>query len=318
MFYPQLVAGPIERPQNLLPQFRVVHNFDLARMKEGLLLMVWGFFKKVCIADRIGSYVDDVYGDPMSATGTEALLAIYFYAFQIYCDFSGYSDIAIGSANVMGFNLAPNFNRPYAAQSLADFWKRWHISLSSWFRDYVYIPLGGNRQGIKRQLVNIFITFTISGLWHGAHWNFVFWGAFHALFLIGGYLLNIKKQETTRAKYFQWIKMLATFHLVALLWVVFRAQTLGQAIDVVKALGHRWPLKMPFGQGFETFIDLVPAIPLIIMMLFMEWKHGANPIMRWQQGKALAMRWAMVWGIIFLILNFGAFTKGQSFIYFQF
>src|SRR5678815_1064118 len=176
MFYPQLVAGPIERPQNLLHQFYENHKFDYERVVNGLKLILWGFFKKLVIADRLALYVGAVYNNPTHHTGLSFIMATIFFAFQIYCDFSGYSDIAIGAAKVMGFKLMTNFNRPYFARSISEFWKRWHISLSTWFKDYLYISLGGNRVSVPRWYFNLFIVFLVSGLWHGANWTYIIWG----------------------------------------------------------------------------------------------------------------------------------------------
>jgi alginate O-acetyltransferase complex protein AlgI len=173
MFYPQLVAGPIERPQNILHQFHVRHKFDYELAKSGLLLMAWGMFKKVVIADRLALFVNEVFDHPSDYSGPSVITAALFFSFQIFCDFSGYSDIAIGSARVMGFTLMTNFDRPYASASISEFWRRWHISLSTWFRDYLYIPLGGNRVSKPRAYLNLFIVFLVSGLWHGANWNYI-------------------------------------------------------------------------------------------------------------------------------------------------
>ena len=183
-FFPQLVAGPIERTGSLLPQFKVNHGFDYDRVTSGLKLAAWGMFKKVVIADRLALYVNGVYGGPAVYPATTLALATFFFAFQIYCDFSGYSDIAIGCARVLGFNLMTNFRQPYFAASIAGFWRRWHISLSTWFKDYLYIPLGGSRCGAFRQNINLLITFLVSGLWHGAAWHFFIWGALHGIFQI--------------------------------------------------------------------------------------------------------------------------------------
>ncbi|CAN5908465.1 hypothetical protein BH23GEM7_BH23GEM7_20090 [soil metagenome] len=183
-FFPQLVAGPIERSTRLLPQFFEKHEFSADRVSSGLRLILWGFFKKIVIADRLAIYVNEVYGNPAGFDGPTLLLATYFFAFQIYCDFSAYSDIAIGAARVMGFELMQNFRRPYFARSIHEFWQRWHISLSTWFRDYVYIPLGGNRVPFWRWYVNLFAVFLVSGLWHGANWTFVVWGGLHGFYLV--------------------------------------------------------------------------------------------------------------------------------------
>jgi alginate O-acetyltransferase complex protein AlgI len=184
MFYPQLVAGPIERPQNILHQFHEHKKFNYQNLSSGLKLMAWGLFKKVVIADRLASLVNEVYSNPTNYTSLPLIITTFFFTIQIYCDFSGYSDIAIGAAKTMGFDLMKNFNRPYAAQTISDFWNRWHISLSSWFKDYLYIPLGGNRVKIPRLYFNLMIVFIISGFWHGANWTFIIWGTIHGFYLI--------------------------------------------------------------------------------------------------------------------------------------
>src|SRR5689334_23831608 len=186
MFFPQLVAGPIERPQNLLHQFYETHEFACDRVISGLKRMAWGFFKKLVIADRLALYINDVYAAPQNFTGLQLTIATVFFAYQIYCDFSGYSDIAIGSARVLGFRLMENFDKPYQSLSTAEFWHRWHISLSTWFRDYVYIPLGGNRVTPGRHVLNLLATFGLSGLWHGANWTYVFWGLLNGAYLACG------------------------------------------------------------------------------------------------------------------------------------
>lgn len=176
-FFPQLVAGPIERSKNLMKQLKESHSFDFDRMRDGLLLMLWGYFMKIVLADRIAIFVDAIYGDLETYTGYYVLIASILFAFQIYCDFAGYSTIAMGAAKILGFTLMENFNAPYLSLSVAEFWRRWHISLSTWFRDYLYIPLGGNRKGIWRKYCNLFVVFGVSGLWHGANWTYVIWGA---------------------------------------------------------------------------------------------------------------------------------------------
>lgn len=231
-FFPQLVAGPIERSSNLLPQFKTFKNFEYVRVTEGLKLATWGMFKKVVIADNLAIYVNHIYDNIYSSSSLAIILATVFFSFQILCDFSGYSDIAIGIAKVLGFDLMKNFNRPYFSKSIAEFWRRWHISLSTWFKDYVYIPLGGNRCKKTRHLFNLFITFLISGLWHGASWTFVIWGALHGLYQIVGFLtkdfrrklkifFNIK-DDAIISKMFQ---MLITFCLTTYAWSFFRANT---------------------------------------------------------------------------------------------
>jgi len=226
MFYPQLVAGPIERPQNMLHQFHTFFKYDFELVKSGLMQMAFGFFKKIVIADRLVAVVDHVYNNPSEQNGISLLVATLFFAFQIYCDFSGYSDIAIGAARVMGFTLMDNFRSPYESRSIAEFWGRWHISLSTWFRDYLYIPLGGNRKGESRKYVNQFIVFLVSGLWHGTSWNYVIWGGLHGTYQVTAAIrdkwmksagISIPQNAFTRA-----FGVVFTFILVTIAWVFFR------------------------------------------------------------------------------------------------
>src|SRR5215211_4458511 len=243
MYYPQLVAGPIERPQNILHQLHAEHHFDYARVTDGLKWMAWGMFKKVVVADRMLQFVNPVYGAPTSYDGPALVLATLAFAVQIYCDFSGYSDIALGSAQVMGVKLMKNFDHPYFARSISDFWRRWHISLSTWFRDYLYIPLGGNRVARPRWYANLFITFLVSGLWHGARWTFVVWGALHGAYLILALVsgdararvrsaLGLERHPTVLRLW----QTTATFALVGVAWVFFRAASLVDAWYVVTHL----------------------------------------------------------------------------------
>ncbi len=245
-FFPQLVAGPIERTENLLPQFKEVHKFDYDRVVEGLLLATWGMFKKIFIADRLAFYVNMVYGNLLESTGVALLTATVFFAFQIFCDFSGYSDIAIGIAKVLGFNLMRNFDHPYFSKSIAEFWRRWHISLSSWFKDYVYIPLGGNRVSIPRHYFNLLAVFLLSGLWHGASLHFVAWGALHGFYQIAGYATKpfrvavLKKcrivtEEGTK-RWYQLVQTAFTFGLVYIGWIFFRAPGFRGALQIGKRI----------------------------------------------------------------------------------
>ncbi|RYY07325.1 MAG: MBOAT family protein, partial [Sphingobacteriaceae bacterium] len=237
MFYPQLVAGPIERPQNILYQFREKHNFNYQLVTSGLKLAAWGLFKKVVIADRLSIVVDSVYNHPQNFNSLGLILATVFFAFQIYCDFSGYSDMAIGLARVMGFKLMTNFNKPYQAKSLNEFWQRWHISLSSWFRDYLYIPLGGNRVSILGWYFNLFIVFLISGLWHGASWTYVVWGALHGFYLIFALITKNVRNKINHAVFIgknSFLPTLTTFLLVCFAWIFFRADNLQTAFYIAK------------------------------------------------------------------------------------
>ena len=241
-FFPQLVAGPIERSTRLLPQFFNEHSFDYDRIVSGLRLMAWGMFKKVVIADRLSLLVALVYQPDAHGSGPLVVLGTICFAFQIYCDFSGYTDIAIGASRVLGFNLVANFDRPYHARSIPEFWQRWHISLSTWFRDYLYIPLGGNRVRTARWIFNILAVFVVSGLWHGAQWTFVLWGAIHGFF----YLLTVaigngrkgRKRDERGLRGLPGVAI--TFTIVCFAWIFFRAETLEHAFDLIHNLGMGW------------------------------------------------------------------------------
>lgn len=332
-FFPQLVAGPIERSTRLLPQFFEKHEFDSERISNGLKLMMWGFFKKVVIADRLSILVNQVYNNVENHEGFSLLLATYFFAFQIYCDFSGYSDIAIGAAQVMGFRLMDNFNRPYYAKSISEFWKRWHISLSTWFRDYLYIPLGGNRVIKWRWYLNLFLTFLISGLWHGANWTFVVWGAIHGFYLMFAIwtkdfvkktynLLHLHKGSWQR----KFVDVFITFHLVLLAWIFFRANSLNDAIYI---LSNLFPLKI------DEFLSVLSStgatqnllgltkkgiILALLSIGFMEFIHFMQrhrKMRTFLNDKPLILRWAVYYALLIAIISFGEFRM-QEFIYFQF
>ncbi|WP_121632971.1 MBOAT family O-acyltransferase [Tropicibacter alexandrii] len=234
VFFPQLIAGPIERATTLLDQFSTHHRFDTQRFAEGARLIIWGLFKKIVIADRLALYVDDIYAHPELHDGSTLLLATYFFTFQIYCDFSAYSDIAIGSARMLGYDLMKNFNLPYFARTITDFWRRWHISLTSWFTSYVYIPLGGSRTSLPKWIRNVWIVFLLSGLWHGAAWTFVVWGGLHAAYYMvqrGWHaILPVPDRPSLLRSAFG---LLVTFHAVVLAWVFFRAASIEDAWIVV-------------------------------------------------------------------------------------
>jgi D-alanyl-lipoteichoic acid acyltransferase DltB (MBOAT superfamily) len=323
MFFPQLVAGPIERPQQLLHQLRERHDFDLDRAADGLKLMLWGFFKKVVIADRLGLYVNQIYYDPTRHTGWPLIVATYFFAFQIYCDFSGYTDIAIGAAQVLGIRLMDNFNRPYFAKSIVEFWRRWHISLSSWFRDYVYIPLGGNRVPLPRWYLNILIVFLLSGLWHGANWTFLAWGALHGCYVLGGSLTAPWRRRVYASPFMQrvqwshrWIRALVTFHLVLVAWVFFRASSISEAGYVLShALVGLDMASFRAIAGTEYFMVSVLLIAVMEGVHVLE-RHGA--MRKLLDEKPLAVRWSFYYALLFLIVSFGMFHSPMEFIYFQF
>jgi len=334
MFFPQLVAGPIERPQNLLHQFRVEHNFDYQRVVDGLKLMAWGFFKKVVIADRIAMVIDPVFNDVTKYEGFPLVLSSVLFAFQIYCDFSGYSDIAIGGARVLGFNLMKNFDRPFFAKSISEMWRRWHISLSSWFSDYVYKPMGGSRVNIFRQCFNLMIVFFISGLWHGANYTFIVWGLLNGLIVIVEvflkkpisvffYFLGIKQNTTVK----KIIQCTYTFTLFCFTFIFFRAKSMHDAFYVIENLFTN------FYNSFVSFIEQVfyhhsyissPAqICLIILfsiviLNLLHLKDRKVDILAFINQKPKWKRWVIYYVITFSILFFGALGESDQFIYFQF
>lgn len=314
-FFPQLVAGPIERSGNLIPQFKQVQMLKYEQIESGIKLMLWGFFKKLVVADRLALYVNEIYGDPQSFSGLTLLLATVLFSFQIYCDFSAYSDIAIGTARCMGYNLMENFRRPYFARSIADFWRRWHISLSTWFRDYLYIPLGGNRVAVPRWYLNLLIVFVISGLWHGANWTFVLWGALHAFYLVGSLVLSPIRERLTTAlpnALNHILSIIFTYALVLLAWVFFRAESIGDAFYTV---GQIIKLQGPlYYKGF-FLIHLVYSFLAIGLLMAVEFYQEWGEQSRWAKIRIPAsLTYA---SLIVAIMLLGVFDGGQ-FIYFQF
>ena len=313
MFYPQLVAGPIERPQNLIHQFYEKHVWDTARVKSGLLQMMQGFFKKVVIADRLAMVVDPAYANLSNQSSLNLIIASIFYSFQIYCDFSGYSDIAIGASRVMGFKLMNNFNAPYTATSIPDFWRRWHISLSTWFKDYVYFSLGGNRVSVPRWYINIMIVFILSGFWHGASWNFVIWGALHGLFQLMGLTLNRVfphlAADQLRSVAGIWMYRLFTFLLVTIAWVFFRIPKFGD-IQIYFRQITQGTFSDPISLAFNTN-ELLFSILLIVGLYLYDLKRDKIKV------DSVQLFWPIMAGMAFLIYFFGVFNMKQ-FIYFQF
>ncbi|MDR3714828.1 MAG: MBOAT family O-acyltransferase [Puia sp.] len=315
LFFPQLVAGPIERPGHLLRQFRDRHDFNWADLSAGMRLMLLGFFKKLVIADRLAFYVDDVYKNADRVSSGYILIGMIFFSFQIYCDFSGYSDIAVGAARVMGFDLVVNFRRPYFSRNIREFWSRWHISLTSWFRDYVYIPLGGSRTGSARKYLNVGIVFLLSGLWHGAGWNFAVWGAIHALLMMGYLFYQDLRGEDRRrepSRLGHAVGMLATFCLVTVTWVFFRASGIGEAWNILSyAFGRK--RGVIYDQLLTRSTILLGFVFFGLLMLF---ERVVSPKLEELGGRF----WPdIVFGLIALtsILLFGVFGN-SSFIYFQF
>ena len=317
-FFPQLVAGPIERASNLLPQFYKKMTFDDERIASGLRLMLWGFFKKIVVADRLSLYVDSVYGNISFHSGLTLLVATYLFAFQIYCDFSGYSDIAIGAARVLGFDLMKNFDRPYFSLTIPEFWRRWHISLSTWFKDYLYIPLGGNRVPVARMYMNLAIVFVVSGMWHGANWTFIFWGALHGLYIVSsrlslGFRDRLVERFRVNKKLVTFSRMFITFQLVCFAWIYFRADSLAHANLVVsKIFSLHWGrLYIP---AMDQFVYSLFAVALLLAgdILLERFNFGAAILKQ-----PVYVRWAAYASLAIVILLIGVFN-GSQFIYFQF
>lgn len=321
-FFPQLVAGPIERSSNLLPQIKKNNSFDYDVACEGLILIVWGLYKKIVIADNLAIAVDKVYGDVISYSGCSLLLATFFFTIQIYCDFSGYTDIARGSAKLFNIELMENFKSPYFAPSLKDFWSRWHISLSTWFRDYVYIPLGGSRVSKMRHALNLFITFLVSGLWHGANWTFVFWGALHGVGQIVENSLNIKKCDK---KGLDWLlRILITFVFVMFAWIFFRSASI---VDAVYVFRHMFDGVMHFktyivegintlGIGARSDIRRISFVYFCPLMIY-DFLSLQNDVCKYLSKLNVFFKYSAILLITVIILAFGYVGK-SSFVYFQF
>lgn len=321
-FFPQLVAGPIERARNLLPQFYNSRNFDLDNAKDGLRQILWGLFKKMVIADNCAFYVDKFFGDYQAYSGSSLFIGAFFFTIQIYCDFSGYSDIAIGTARLFGFQLSKNFDYPYFSRNVAEFWRRWHISLSTWFRDYVYIPLGGSRGSTRKKIRNTFAIFLISGFWHGANWTFVIWGGLNAIYflplLLSGRNRKYKKvvaHNSKSPKLKEYIQVFFTFILMLLTWVFFRSENLNQAIGYLSKIFSTSLISIP------EFADRKYALVLVVLIVFfliVEWFGRKQNYalegfgLKWKR----AYRWGFYYAIIFCLFFFLA--AKQQFIYFQF
>jgi alginate O-acetyltransferase complex protein AlgI len=327
-FFPQLVAGPIERSTRLLPQLaRLTAKLDGDRIARGLGLVVWGLFKKAVIADRAALFVDAVFADPERFGGPTIIVATYLFAFQIYCDFSGYSDIAIGSAKVLGVDLMENFERPYWSPSIASFWRRWHVSLSTWFRDYLYLPLGGRRVGMGRWAFNILVVFVLSGLWHGASWTFVIWGAFHGLLLLLTRAGSRAWDAATGSLSADARKLLATalgvpitFHLVCFGWLIFRADDLSH----LSLLLARIPvIAAPSVLDDLTSIGPAPAAALVVELAVLGLSIVALELAEWLRRRPspapwpLPLRWS-AWGLLSGWLLLTATQTHTPFLYFQF
>lgn len=323
MFYPQLVAGPIERPQNILHQLKEKVVYKQENMVTGIQMILWGLFKKAVVADRLAVLVDKVYAHPGSHGGLTLFVASVCFSIQIYCDFSGYSDMAIGTARTLGIDLMKNFNRPYTAKSVTEFWQRWHISLSSWFRDYLYIPLGGNRLGEFKTIRNVFIVFLISGLWHGANWTFVIWGGLHGLMVLIERLVKTKKKHKKPSYLLGLVRTLWVFLLVNFAWIFFRASNIHDVAAVYKGIFTNFHINkgsitecllLVTGDSTSLGFMFVSAC-MAILMFFMDNKTGIAENYAYSFNKT--RNYAFYLLVLFCILFFGAFTS-NSFIYFQF
>lgn len=317
-YFPQMVAGPIERSQHLQYQLKQEQKFEYERSAEGFRLMLWGFFKKLVIADNLAVLVDAAYNNPQANHGWFLLLATYCFAFQILCDFSGYTDIARGAAQIMGINLVENFNRPYFAKSVQEFWQRWHMSLSTWFRDYVYIPLCGSRNPeLSRRLFAVMAVFTTSGLWHGANWTFVIWGALNGIFYI---IETLGKKQFPSLSLPKWLQVVVTFNLICVTWVFFRANSVSDGIFILAQIGkaligvtESLRNSVPRGIFLPTLYGLFGVIVLVYVnllerkTLLQQRLAGQKPILKWAA---------------YYFLGYGTLVLGnlsnKQFIYFQF
>ncbi len=328
-FFPQLVAGPIERPENLLPQLKEPHKFSYENFKTGSAIMLIGYFKKIAVADIVSPYVDSVFNNAADATGLTIIIASVLFAVQIYCDFSGYTDIAIGCSRIMDIKLMQNFNRPYSSKSIKEFWSRWHISLSSWFKDYLYIPLGGNRRSKIRNMLNIMIVFTVSGLWHGADMTFVLWGILHGLYQVIG-RITIKFRNSAVAKLgltensspVKCFRTAFTFVLVTFAWIFFRANSvseLGILLSKLPQLGSLSDIKSVMGLTASSALILTALIVLLVILDKKMNPHGSfEGVNKLSISFTPAESAILVWMI--LTAWFILYSKGSSstFIYFQF
>jgi alginate O-acetyltransferase complex protein AlgI len=316
-FFPQLVAGPIERASHLLPQFSIKRVFDYKYAVSGIYLIVWGLFKKIVIADTCATYVNVIFDNYESMNTLSLLLAAVYFAFQIYCDFSGYSDIAIGVSRLLGFDIMQNFNKPYFSRNIGEFWRRWHISLSTWFRDYLYIPLGGSKVKPVLKVRNVFIIFLVSGFWHGANWTFVFWGLIHALYFLPLLLFNKNRKyldsasiSLNKAGITNFFNIISTFLLVVFAWVFFRSNTINIAFAYLKRLFTDLNFSIQYLSIERYSIEIVL---LIILFVLVEWfsKNHEHPFI----GKFKSIYLTVT---IFLIIILGVYSDHSDFIYFQF
>jgi len=322
LYFPQLVAGPIERAQNLLHQLRETHRFEYDRAVSGLRLILLGLFKKVVVADNIAHLVNAVYKTPGEFSGPQVLLATYCFAIQIYCDFSGYTDIARGVARMMGVELMKNFDGPYLARSIPEFWRRWHISLSTWFRDYLFIPLGGSRVSWHRVALNLFLVFLISGFWHGAAWTFVFWGALHGIYMVASYATSGVRAKWVAIsglarvpRFHRALQIVITFHLVCLSWVFFRAENFPDALAVLRQIPEGWSVNLTRGTGFG-WVELTALAGMVLFWLGTRLVRQGREGCEYLGSLPRPARWAtyLLLGVAIVLLG----AEAENFVYFQF
>jgi D-alanyl-lipoteichoic acid acyltransferase DltB (MBOAT superfamily) len=321
-FFPLLVAGPIERATHLLPQILKKREFDYSKAVDGLRQIIWGLFKKIVIADNCAEFANTIFNNSLDYSGSTLVLGALFFTFQIYCDFSGYSDIALGTARLFGIDLLRNFAFPYFSRDIAEFWRRWHISLSSWFKDYLYIPLGGSKGGIWMKIRNTFIIFLVSGFWHGSNWTFIVWGFLNALYIMPSIIFNTHRNNldiVASGNYLPTIKEVfsigITFSLTVFAWIFFRATSLTHAFSYISEMFSSSLFIIPYFQGIE---NARPIVFLLFLFFIVEWIGReeqyaiANLGLKWYK----PFRWAMYYAIIIAIFHFTG--KEQQFIYFQF
>ena len=319
-FFPQLVAGPIERASNLLPQFHKKRTFDYSAASDGMRQILWGLFKKIVIADNCAVYVNQIFENYTDYSGSTLFLGALLFAFQIYGDFSGYSDIAIGTARLFGFNLMKNFAFPYFSRDIAEFWRRWHISLSTWFRDYLYIPLGGSSGSSAKKIRNIFIIFLVSGFWHGANWTFIVWGFLNALYFLPLMLLGKNRKNTNtvaEGKLFisfkEIIQIAITFFLTNIAWVFFRAENVTKAFKYLKIVFSKSLLTLPDLSEISLVILALIGLLVVVEWVHREREHGLNFT---NTSYPKFIRWSIYIGVVVIIAVFGG--SQETFIYFQF
>lgn len=326
-FFPQLLSGPIGRAEELLPQFREAHSFDYDRLRAGLFRFLWGAFKKMVLADRLAALVNTVFSAPQDFGALQVIGAAAAFSFQIYCDFSAYSDMALGVAGVMGFRLRENFRTPYFSRSIAEFWRRWHMSLSLWFRDYLYFPLGGSRRGRAKTYRNLLIVFLISGLWHGAALNFVIWGLLNGFYQVFGALTKPFRDKVRRKlglgdekRATAWMQIAITFVLSTIAWVFFQSGSISGAFGVFSGMVHGPLWVGGISMGLDRF-ELLAAFAGLLVLFLVDLRSVGHDLTEGYLQAKRPVRWLILWSLLFAALIFGSYGAGydaQSFIYFQF